>query len=103
MVVGQFCLRNAEQLLAAWSGDRQRLAQAAEFCWLAGFWFLVDWPERLREHYGCIFRGLIGPWTFGGAIEALDEVQARHLADELRRLIRESLAEAATRCEVGLA
>ena len=91
MIVGHSCLRSAAGLLAGWNGDRARLAQAAEFCWLAGFWFLLDWPERLRERYGELFRPLIGPWTFGKAIGALDEPHAAQLADDLLHFAAEAL------------
>jgi hypothetical protein len=83
MVVGHSCLKNAARLLAEWNGSRDRLGQAAEFCWLAGFWFLPDWPEPLREQYGEIFRPLIGEWTFSRAIRELNDDAARVLAATL--------------------
>jgi hypothetical protein len=92
--VGETCLKTAAQLTAAWSGDRNRLAQAAELCWMAGFWFLVDWPERIRERYGEIYRRLVGPWTFECAIAALDEGDARLLAEDLLCFVREALSAA---------
>lgn len=92
MVVGDSCLYSAARLLDGWDGSRERLALAAEFCWLAGFWFLPDWPETLREQYGEIFRPLIGPHTFSRAIQDLEDDAGRGLADSLSRFIRDALA-----------
>ena len=60
----QLDVRDEEAVQAA-------MAQAAELCWLAGFWSLLDWPEELRERYGGIFRPLLGPWTFAAAMRSL--------------------------------
>ncbi|HUG89821.1 MAG TPA: hypothetical protein VML55_03245 [Planctomycetaceae bacterium] len=97
MLVGRSCLRTAVRFIEGWSGNRECLAQAAELCWLAGFWFLVDWPEGLRERYGALYRRLIGPWTFRQAIEDLTEAEARELAGDLLRFAREALDEGAAR------
>ena len=91
MVVGDSCLQSAARLLDTWNGCRQQLAQATEFCWLAGFWFLPDWPETLREQYGEIFRPLIGPQTFSGAIERMDHGAQRVLVDSLSDFVRAAL------------
>jgi hypothetical protein len=93
MVVGHSCLLKAARLLAETNPGREPLAQAAELCWLAGFWSLLDWPEEFREQYGRIFRPLLGPWTFAAAIEAMDDQATRRLAETLTQFVQAAIRE----------
>ena len=91
MLAGGDHLRSAAELLADWSGDRDVLLKSAQHFWSAAF-DAPEWPEHLRSSYDRIIPLLLAHGTVANTVPALNDEDARRLADDISAFSREALA-----------
>ena len=92
MLAGGDHLRQAAEMLAGWSGDRDVLLQAAQHFWSAAF-DSPEWPEHLRSAYDRILPLLLARGTVANTVPTLSGEEAQRLADDIAGFCQQALAD----------